>query len=161
MILHLLGSRGDNGDRLHPTLGFVTACPRLNELTVILPYPRGTEPLATRDLLDPARRARSTILQLITACKVHSDFDTLQIVRFPLVPPFLVCRCGWGGCGGRIRSSEQQEQALRKQTKDLEDWAIDCLKKPERRERKTITLRVLSFRSGRPCNSPAKVDHEV
>ena len=139
----------------------MAACPRLNELTVILPYSCGTEPLATRNLLDPAGMARSAISELIAECKVLSNFNTLQIVRFPLVPSSLVCQCGWGGCGGRTHSSEQQEQESRKQTKDLEDWTIDCLKKPERKERKRVALRVLSFSSGRPCNSPTKVDHEV
>ena len=63
--------------------------------------------------------------------------------------------------------SEQQEQALRTQTKDLGDWAIDCLKKSgtgcrEGEERKGITLRVFRFSPGRPCHGSASIEeHEV
>ena len=65
-----------------------------------------------------------------------------------------------------MRSSEQQEQTLRMQTKGMEDWAIDCLRKPgtgwqEGEEKKRITLRILRFSSGGPCHSPAKIEHEV
>ena len=62
-----------------------------------------------------------------------------------------------------MEPSEQQEQTLRKQTEDMKDWAIDCLKKPEMgwregEERKRITLRVFMFGPGRPCHSSGKVE---
>ena len=166
MIQHRVESRGNDGDQFPPTLGYVAACPRLIELTVVLPYPHSTEPLATRNRLDPAGRARSAISELVVACKALPDFDTLQIVHFPLVPSSLLCQCRWGGCGSRMRFSEQRQQTLKEQMKDLEDWAIECLKKSETRcregeERKRITLRVLRFSSGRPCHSFAKVEREV
>ena len=61
---------------------------------------------------------------------------------------------------------EQEKQMLRKQIKDLEDWAIECLKKSEMScqeggERKRIMLRVLRFSAGHPCHSPAKIEHGV
>ena len=66
-------------------------------------------------------------------------------------------------------SSEQQEEILRKQTEDMKDWAMDCLKKPEagwwegeENERKRITLRVFMFGPGRPCHSSGKVgEYEI
>ena len=104
--------------------------------------------------------------ELIVACKALPDFDTLQIVHFPLVPTSLVCRCRWGGCGSRMHFSEQRQQTLGEQMKDLEDWAIECLKKPEARcregeEGEGITLRVLRFSPGQPCLSFRKIEHEV
>lgn len=144
----------------------MAACPRLTELTAVFPYPHSTEPMETRILLDPAGRARSMISELIVACKALLEFDTLQIVHCPLVPSSLVCQCRWGGCGSRMHFSEQRQQTLGEKMKDLEDWAIECLKKSETRcqeggERKKITLRAFRFSSGRPCHSFAKVEHEA
>ena len=57
---------------------------------------------------------------------------------------------------------EQWEQALKGQTKDLEEWAIDCLKKLEtgRQEggRGRTTLRVIKFNSRRPCQSSVRIE---
>ena len=161
-----MGSPPDGSDWLPPTLEFVVACPRLTELTVISPYTHDSQDAETVILLNQAGRARSAISELVVACKALQNFDTFQIVRFPLVPRSLACRCKWGGCGRHVRFSEQQEQTSRKQTKDMEEWAIDCLEKPETgcREgegRKKITLRVINFSPGRPCHSFAKIEREL
>ena len=66
-------------------------------------------------------------------------------------------------------SSKQEEEILKKQTEDMKDWAVDCLKKPEigwregeERERKRITLRVFMFGPGHPCHSSGKVgEYEI
>ena len=66
-----------------------------------------------------------------------------------------------------MNSSEQQERILGKQIKDMEDWAIDCLKKPgtgcrEGEEKRRITLRVFRFSIGRPCHGFAEIEeHKV
>ena len=145
----------------------MVACPRLTELTVAFPYLPGAQRGETKILVDPSGRARSAVSELAVACKALPDFDTFQIVYSPLVPTSLGCECGWGGCGSRMDYSEQQEQTLRMQTKDLEVWAIECLKKPgtgcrEGEERKGITLRVFRFSPGHPCHGSARIEeHEV
>ena len=141
----------------------MVACPRLTELTVTLPYLPGVQRVEMKILVDPSGRARSAISELAVACKVLPDFDTFQIVYSPLVPSPLLCHCGWGGCGSHMNPLEQQEQTLRTWTKDLDDWAIDCLKKPETgcregEERKGITLRVFRFIPGHPCHSSAMIE---
>ena len=102
-------------------------------------------------LLDPAGRARSAISELVVACKALPDFDTLQIVRFPINPPRLLCWCGKGRCGHHGLFLEQWELALEKQTKDLEREAVECLKTPrmgsrEGEGRRTM-VRIVKFRS--------------
>ena len=138
----------------------MAACPRLTELTVILPYPHGAEITDTGILLDPIGVARSAISELVIACKALPDFDTFQIVRYPIGPPPLVCRCtNWWECSAHTPSSEQWEEALEKQMKDLEEWAIDCLKEPriecQEEGRKRTTLRAIKFAPGR---GPARVE---
>ena len=56
----------------------------------------------------------------------------------------------------------QWEQAL-KRTKDLEEWAIDCLKESKTgcragEGRNKPTLRVIKFSSRRPSQSSVKVE---
>ena len=160
-----MGSWDDDDDRPSPTLEFVAACPRLTELTVVFHHQCDGQQAETGTLIDPAGGARSAMLELVIACKALPDFDTLQVVRFTLAPGHLICSCGWGGCGSRMDSSKQQEQILKKQTEDMKDWAIDCLKKSEtgcreveEGKRKRTTLRVFMFGPGRPCHSPAKVE---
>ena len=100
-------------------------------------------------LPNDAGRARSAILDLVGACKALPDFDTLQIVRFPAIPPPLVCSCVWSVCNCRLPSTRQLEN----QMKELEEWAMDCLKKPrpgcQEGEGRKTTLRVIKFRPGR------------
>ena len=143
----------------------MAACPRLTELTVVFHHQYDAQHAETGTLIDPAGGARSAMSKLVFACKALPDFDTLQVVLVALVPGVLTCWCGWGACGSRINSSEQQERISRIQTEDMKDWAIDCLKESEtrsregeERERKKTTLRVFMFGPGRPCHSPGKVE---
>ena len=159
-IVDIIGSRGGNDDRLPPTSGFVAACPRLTELSVIFPYQHDTfEESGTGVRLDPARRARPAMLKLIDACKALQDFNTLQIVRLPFVPPYRICYCD-GPCEyfHAALPEERWERMLGEYMKDLEEWAIDCLKRPktcrskkartgclEGGGRKGTTLRIIEF----------------
>ena len=144
---------------------FAVACPRLTELTVAFRYKYYGEDTKTGTLVDPIGGTHSAMSELVVACKALPDFNTLQIVREIIPPVSLVCRCEWGGCGSRIGSSQEQEEILRKQTEDIKDWTMNCLKKPEtgfqegeERERKRITLRVFMFCAGRPCHSSGEVE---
>ena len=108
----------------------MAACPRLTELTVVFRQ-YDAQHAETGTVINPAGEARSAMSELIVACKALPDFNALQVVCSTTVPTPLFCWCGWGGCGSRMDSSEQQEEILRIQTEDMKDWAIDCLKKPE------------------------------
>ena len=145
----------------------MAACPRLTELTVVFHHKCDVQHAGTGILFDPAGGAHSAMLELVVGCKALPDFDTLQVVRITLAQVHSSCGCGWGGCSSRMDSSEQQEEILRKQTEDMKDWAIGCLKKPEigwreGEERKRIMLRVFMFGPGRPCHSSGKVgEYEI
>ena len=143
----------------------MAACPKLTELTVISHYQCDSQHADMGNLINPAGRAPFAISELVVACKALPDFDTLQMVYTAAIPYNLVCPCGWGGCGSRMDSTEQEEQILRKQTEDMKNWAIGCLTKPEtgcregeERERKRTTLKVFMFSPGRPCHSSATVE---
>ena len=87
--------------------------------------------------------------KLIVACKAHKDFNTLQIVRFPMAPPPVNCLCD-GPCECDQLSVTLWEQMLERHVKGLGEWAIECLKKPEKgclegKGRKTITARTVEF----------------
>ena len=153
MIRH---SVGENDDQLLSTSGFVAACPKLMELTIFLPHPYDAQDMKEIEN-DPAGKTRSAISKLVVACKALPDFGTLQIVRFPMFRPCLVCWYALQEHCNHIPPMEQQEQVLEKQTKDLEGWAADCLKKSrtvfqEGGKRKGTTLRVIKFPRGRSVN---------
>ena len=99
------------------------------------------------------------MLKLVAACKSLQDFNTLQIVRLPFSPPYRVCYCD-GPCGYFHPGfpEERWERLLAEDMKDLGEWAVDCLKRPEMgysegEGRKRITLRIVEF----DCNHSAKV----
>lgn len=129
----------------------MSACPNLTELTVVPPYPRGAQLTKTGILRDPTGRARSAILELIVASKALPDFNTFQIICFPVVLPVLLCWCGQGPCDSHDPSFGHWEQIPKE---DLEDRVIDHLKKQETgcREgggiQKRVTLRVIKFSPG-------------
>ena len=165
MIQHSVGPWDDSDDCPPSTLEFVAACPRLTELTVLFRHKYDAQCPETGTPIDPTGGAHSAMSELVVACKALPDFNTLQVVRDTIIPVSLSCWCGWGGCGSRMGSSKQQQEIMRKQTEDMRDWAIDCLKKPktgfqegEERERKRITLRVFMFGPGRPCHSSGEVE---
>ena len=143
----------------------MAACSRLTELTVVSPHPSDAQLTKTGILLDLAGKARSAISELVAACKSLPDFGTFQIVRFPIISPPLVCWCGRGElCHSHRPSPGDWEEALEKQTEDLGEWAINCLKEPETecREgegRKRVTLRTIEFGPG--CRSVKVEEHGV
>ena len=115
-------------------------------------------------MLDWARRARLAMSELIVACKVHQDFNTLQIVRLPMGPPPLDCWCGGlCECDQPNPPATLWERKLEKHVEGLGEWAIECLKKQETgclegEGRKRITLRTVEF----SCRYPVKVkEYEV
>ena len=121
------------GGSLPPTPGFVVACPKLTELTVVYPRPGDNGATETGYLLDPVGTARSAASELAKACKSLPDFDTFQIVHFPLSD----------GC-------IQQLHALGEDLSGVKDLVINCLKEPGRgcREgegRKKTTVRVVKL----------------
>lgn len=99
---------------------------------------------------------RSTISEVVNACKYLPDFDTIQIVHI----------LGWGAHRPAVRgydqmrdgglpSAEQLVQEVRDRVNDVKDLAIDCLKRPEMgyqegEGRKRITLRVIELGRYRP-----------
>ena len=126
-----------------PTSGFVAACPKLTELTIICPHPnkRG---LGNGILRDPVGTVRSATSELVNACKGLPDFDTFQIVH---------------GCGLDYGGEEVRVNRLRREYMEQVDGAryvaISCLKMPETgcREgegRRKTTLRVIGLVSGPP-----------
>lgn len=116
--------------------GYVAACRRLTELTVLYPHPHPhphphNSPGTEIDIpLETVRTARSALLELVNACKALPNFDTLQIVHFSLTTPPPISRCG--GCDGPGPYTEQEKQTLRDQVQGVKDLAVDCLRKPEK-----------------------------
>ena len=102
---------------------------------------------------------RSVMLGVVAVCKTLPDCDTIQFVRFPIVPRPRICLCDRENCYGLIPSEEEWGR-VREQTKDLEDWTIDCLKPKtgcQEGGEKRITLRVFGFSPDRPCQSSVEV----
>ena len=138
----------------------MAACARLTELTVFFPYQYQDKNGEMDFLPNQAGRARSAIVDLVGACRSLPNFDTFQIVRFPIVPPRPVCLCAWPVCECYLFSREAWELSLERRTrglgqqmKDLEEWTIDCLKEPkavyQEGEGRGTTLRVIEFGRGR------------
>ena len=143
----------------------MAACPRLTELTVFYPHPHPHSPrlpgaprprdheIITTGLPPcPVEEARSAISELVNACKALEDFSTLQIVHYSLTELPMRCWCGFQGCGEQGPYSVGRKQALRKQMKGVEDWTIECLKRPkigpqERNGKKETMLRVIELSS--------------
>jgi len=141
-----------------PTSGFVAACPRLTELTIMYPHPRGSQRSEMGTLPDPVGSARSAASELVNACKALPDFDTLQIAYFFFVTPLPSCACGRSGHGSSSIETREPWAEQRKQisgTKGVKDLAIECLKpKAECQEgerRKKTTLRIIELGSDSHC----------
>ena len=112
----------------------MAACPRLTEFTIIFPHRRVEE----RKELPPifVEKVHSAISDLADACKALQDFDTLQVARFPLIPPppAQYCWCNeWPDCGCGVYPIyiDREERALEKEMRELEEWAIECLRRPK------------------------------
>ena len=142
MIRHSLGSLDAGGGSWPPTSGFVSACPKLTELTIISPYPDTLEEMETEYFLDPVGTARSAMSELVNACKVLPDFDTLQIVHG--------CRLD---CGGEEPRGKQLQREYMDHVDGAKDMAISCLKEPEMgpqegEGRRKTTVRVIELIAG-------------
>ena len=93
--------------------------------------------------------AHSARLQLTVACEALQHLNALQIVHLPLEQPPPECWCkGPGECGHP--AAERLEKMLRKHMKDVEEWAMDCLKKSkmgrlEGEGGERATLRIIEF----------------
>jgi hypothetical protein len=142
VIRHSLGSLNVGGDSPPPTSGFVAACPRLTELTVICPHPSIAEEMETGYLLDPVGSVRSATSELVNACKTLPDFDTLWIVHG--------CRTDRDGEDFHVKDLRREYMEHVDGAKDV---AISLLKEPETgyREgegRRKVTLRVIQLVAG-------------
>jgi hypothetical protein len=140
------------GDSLPPTSGFVAACPKLTELTIICPHAGTVEDTET-EYLGPAGSVRSATSELVNACKALPDFDTLQIV-YGCQPMY------WE----LYHSEIPRRQTLREHAGYAKDSAINCLREPEtgcreRGGRKKITVRVIELVMGN--HDPTSVRVEV
>jgi len=156
VIQHSVGSQDENGDSLPPTSGFVAACPRLTELTIIYPHPHDSHRRETGTLPDPVGSARSAASELVNACKLLPDFDTLQIAHFPFVTLFPKCPCGWFLCGGPTIETREPWAGQQRQIsgmKAVKDSVMDCLKPKagcqEGEGRKKTMLRIIELGSER------------
>ena len=129
-------------DSLPSTAGFVAACPKLTELTLIYPHPHTVMDAETGYLFDPVGTVRSAMSELVSACEALPDFDTFQIVH------------GYGPVYGEgDPRMKQRRRELKEQADGAKDLAINCLKELETgvREgegRKKTTVRVIELVAG-------------
>jgi hypothetical protein len=129
------------GDSLPPTSGFVAACPKLTELTIICPHP-DTPVAAETEYLGPAGSVRSATSELVNACKALPDFDTLQIAH--------VCGLTFCATGPSVRQGRRE---LKEHVGCAKDSAISCLREletgcQEREGRRKITVRAIELVAG-------------
>ena len=151
----------DNGvtDRFL-TSGFVAACPKLTELTIFYPRPSDAKISEGGIPIHPAESARTATLELVNACRALPDFDTLQIVHFPLVAPLPLCGCGRARLANQGASMKQRKKALMDEVNGIKDLAVDCLREPEAGcqegekekevERRKTVVRIVELCSDRP-----------
>jgi hypothetical protein len=137
-----LGSLDVGGGLLSPTLGFVTACPKLTELTIISPHPDTIEDLETGYFHDPVGIVRFATSELVNACKLLPDFDTLRIVH----------GCGLDYGGEELHVKQLQREYM-EHVNAARDMAISCLKGTgmghrEGEGRRKTTVRVVELVAG-------------
>ena len=98
---------------------------------MIYPHPYTTPVIETRV-------AHSAALELVNACRTLQDFDTLQIVHFPLLEPLLTLR----------------------EVKGVKDLAVDSLKKRKvefrEGEGRKVVVKVIEL-----CPHPPIVGHNL
>ena len=130
--------------------GYVAACPRLTELTVLCPHPHllpDNFQLSEASPLGPIRSAHSETIGLVDVCKALPNFETLQIVHFSLNTSGPVR----GPEGERAKRLPLMNQASREQVEGMKGWALAGLKKPqtghERVGRRKKTLRIIELSS--------------
>ena len=136
----------------------MAACPKLTELTIFYPRPGDAQVSEGGILIYPAESARTATLEIVNACRALPDFDTLQIVHFPLVTFLPLCGCGRMRLNNPGPSMGQRKKALRKEVQGVKDLAMDCLREPEvgcqekekEVERRKTVVRIIELRSNRP-----------
>ena len=115
-----LGSLRVESDSPSPTPGFVAACPKLTEFTIIWPHLGITEDTKTGYIIGQVGSVRSATSELVNACKALPDFDTFQIVYG--------CRPWYNEADLRVR---WRRRGLREQVDSAKDLAINCLRELE------------------------------
>jgi hypothetical protein len=129
-------------DSPSPTPGFVVACPKLTEFTIIWPHLGIIEDTKTGYIIGQVGSVRSATPELVNACKALPYFDTFQIAY---------------GCKPWHHETDlsmrQRRRGLRKQVGSAKDLAITCLRELETgcREgegRKKTTVRVIELAAG-------------
>ena len=148
----------------------MAACPRLTELTIICPHAYDLQRSEMGTLLDPVGGASSAASELVNACKALPDFDTLQIVDFPLVLPCTLWAGGrlmYGGSPIEGPWEDQLKQILG--MKAVEESVMSCLKPKkgcQEEGRKRTTFRMIKL-SSESHSSPSYLgsvkveEHEV
>ena len=127
------------------TIGFVAACPKLTELSIVYPYPcDGDVDLGMETSARLVRNVRSAMLELANTCKALPDFDTFQIVLFSLPVVDEISEYE------RTHDPAPLFYNLRSGLGSGKDLVINCLKEPEtgRREgegKKKTTVRVIEL----------------
>jgi hypothetical protein len=130
------------GDLRPPTLGFVAACPKLTELTIVCPHPDTVEDLETGYFFDPVGTARSATSELVNACNALPYFDTFQIVH------------GYRPMYKEVDLSlRRRRRKLRERVEGAGGLVTNCLGELETRCRqrdggKTTTVRVIELAAG-------------
>ena len=131
----------------------MAAFPRLTELTLIYPHFHDVSVIKLRILFAAVRTARSTAVELVDACKVLPDFDTLQIVLYaPSSHRGVEVLSG----SNSLTSVEQSKRVSEEQVDIVKDWAMECLKRAKPGcqggdGRKKATLRVIMLSPYRPA----------
>ena len=125
----------------------MAAFPRLTELTLIYPHFQDASVTKLRIMFATVRTARSAAVELVDACKMLPDFDTLQTV---LYAPSLRSVEALGGGNGLISVGRKEQVGI------VKDWAMECLKRAKPGcqggdGRKKATLRVIVLSPYRPA----------
>jgi hypothetical protein len=127
---------------------FVTACPRLTELSVICPHQDDYEKMRdTRRPSGPVRAAEAAMSEIVHVCKALPDFNTLQIVHY-LYVWYRVPHRGAeeAELAYLYHQAEEKKQKLRELTYTVKGVAVDGLKQNGFWGRRKMTLRVIELK---------------
>ena len=115
------------------------------------PHPHDT--VEAGNLLDTVGTVHSAMLELVNACRVLPDFDTLQIVHVLLGESVLIC----GSIRITLTLTDQRERALREQMEGVRDLALDSLRKVKAgcwEGKEKVMLRVIELSPHFPLVGP-------
>ena len=128
----------------HLTSEFVTACPKLTELTIVCIHPAQSNRLEPGFLAEPIRAVHPAMLELVRACRVLPNFDTFQIVYFPNFVPLQATSYRHGDVRVPMNTElPKQQRTARKEAKGVGDLLMECLKLAEMK----ATLRFIELES--------------